>query len=399
MKLKLFKKSPFGVGSIGIGAAFLMATSAIGPGFLTQTTVFTQQLLASMGFVIFISVIIDIVAQLNIWQILTANNKKASTLANEVIPGSGHALTILICFGGLAFNIGNISGCGLGLNILFPVSVETGSIISALIAIFIFLVKDVAKAMDWFVKILGVVMLLLVLYVAFVTQPPLAEVFHRTFIPATVNLTSIVTLVGGTVGGYITFAGAHRLLEEKKMIDIKEVKRSAVSGIIITACMRILLFLAVLGVLIKGFELDASNPTASVFQSALGRTGYKIFGIVLWSAAITSVVGSAYTSISFLKTLHPVFEKKHRATTIVFIILSTIIFVLIGKPITILILAGAFNGFILPFSLGLMLWVMMKRKLKHYQHPKWLLWSGWIVVAVMLWMSVVTFVNEIPKLF
>lgn len=33
--------------SILTGAAFLMATSAIGPGFLTQTTVFTQSLGAS----------------------------------------------------------------------------------------------------------------------------------------------------------------------------------------------------------------------------------------------------------------------------------------------------------------------------------------------------------------
>ena len=399
MKLKRFKKSLFKTESIGLGAAFLMATSAIGPGFLTQTTVFTQQLLASMGFVILISVIIDIVAQLNIWQILTANNKKASTLANEVVPGSGHALTILICLGGFAFNIGNISGAGLGLHILFPVSVQTGSGISAVIAIFIFLVKDATKAMDWFVKILGVVMLLLMLYVALITQPPLAEVLHRTFIPNTINLTSIVTLVGGTVGGYITFAGAHRLLEERKMLELKEVKKSAISGIIITACMRVLLFLAVLGVVSKGFDLVASNPTASVFEAALGIAGYKIFGIVLWSAAITSVVGSAYTSISFLKTLHPIFENNHRVITILFIILSTIIFIAIGKPITILIVAGAFNGFILPFSLGLMLWVMMKRKLSHYQHPQWLFWSGWMVVIVMLGMSIVTFVNEIPKLF
>ena len=29
-----------------IGAAFLMATSAIGPGFLTQTTMFTSQYMA-----------------------------------------------------------------------------------------------------------------------------------------------------------------------------------------------------------------------------------------------------------------------------------------------------------------------------------------------------------------
>jgi Mn2+/Fe2+ NRAMP family transporter len=385
--------------SAGIGAAFLMATSAIGPGFLTQTTVFTQQLMASMGFVILISVLIDIVAQLNIWQILTANNKRAPVLANEVIPGSGHVLTVLICFGGLAFNVGNIAGSGLGLHILFPVSVETGSIISAVIAIFIFLVKDAAKAMDWFVKILGVLMLALMLYVAFATHPPLVQVVQKTFLPSTINLTSIVTLVGGTVGGYITFAGAHRLLEDKKQITLSQVKQSAVSGIVITACMRLLLFLAVLGVLFTGAVLDEKNPAASVFQSALGTTGYKLFGIILWSAAITSVVGSAFTSVSFFKTLHPVLNNNTRIATICFILISTIVFVFIGKPVTILVLAGAINGFILPFSLGLMLWVMMKKKVASYQHPQWLLWGGWLVVAIMLWMSIVTFLKEIPKLF
>lgn len=400
--MKKFINSLPGTGSLsgkGAGAAFLMATSAIGPGFLTQTTVFTQQLMASMGFVILISVIIDIVAQLNIWLILTASNKRGSELANEVIPGSGHVLTVLICFGGLAFNIGNISGAGLGLNILFPVSVETGSIISAVIAIILFLSKDIGKAMDLFVKLLGIVMLALMLYVVFFAQPPVAEVVHRTFIPSTINLTSIVTLVGGTVGGYITFAGAHRLLEDKTAVqNITEVKRSAVSGIILTACMRVLLFLAVLGVLTKGFQLDASNPAASVFQSALGTVGYKLFGIILWSAAITSVVGSAFTSISFLKTLHPVFARRQRFSTVVFIIISTAVFLYWGKPIVILILAGALNGFILPFSLGLMLWVMMKRKKEHYTHPQWLLWSGWVIVAVMMWMSIVTFIQEMPKL-
>ena len=387
-------------GSAGIGAAFLMATSAIGPGFLTQTTVFTQKLMASMGFVILVSVIIDIIAQLNIWQILVANNKRGSELANEVVPNSGHVLTILICLGGLAFNIGNISGAGLGLNILFPVKVETGSIISAVIAIVIFLSKDIAKSMDLFVKVLGILMLVLMLYVVFYAEPPLSRVAHRTFIPSTINFTSIVTLVGGTVGGYITFAGAHRLLEERSAkLTMQQVKQSAVSGIVLTACMRILLFLAVYGVLNQGFQLNADNPAASVFQAAAGTLGYKLFGIVLWSAAITSVVGSAFTSVSFLKTLHPFFERQQRLVIICFILLSTAIFLLWGKPVFILVIVGTLNGFILPFSLGLMLWVMMRKQTPGYKHPQWLLWSGWLVVAVMLWMSVVTCINEIPKLF
>ncbi|MEX0636050.1 MAG: hypothetical protein WD135_04715, partial [Ferruginibacter sp.] len=112
--------------SILIGAAFLMATSAIGPGFLTQTAVFTQQLGASFGFVILVSVILDIVAQLNIWRIIAVADQPAQDIANKVFPGLGYFLSLLVFLGGLAFNIGNIAGAGLGLNVLFGISITQG---------------------------------------------------------------------------------------------------------------------------------------------------------------------------------------------------------------------------------------------------------------------------------
>jgi Mn2+/Fe2+ NRAMP family transporter len=59
-----------------LGAAFLMATSAIGPGFLTQTSLFTSQLLSSFGFVILISILLDIGVQLNIWRIISFSEKR-----------------------------------------------------------------------------------------------------------------------------------------------------------------------------------------------------------------------------------------------------------------------------------------------------------------------------------
>ena len=59
------------------GAAFLMATSAIGPGFLTQTAVFTGQLGASFGFAILASIAIDLVAQLAIWRTLVSAGRPA----------------------------------------------------------------------------------------------------------------------------------------------------------------------------------------------------------------------------------------------------------------------------------------------------------------------------------
>ncbi len=215
-------------------------------------------------------------------------------------------MAILIAFGGLAFNIGNVAGAGLGLNVLFDIDVRIGATISAIIGIAIFLFKEFGKTLDVFVKILGFVMLALIVYVVFYSSPPLGEAVLRTVYPETISPTAIVTLVGGTVGGYITFAGAHRLIDAGISGEdaLPEVNRGAVTGILLTAMIRFLLFLASFGVIALGMTIDDKNPPASVFQNAAGVVGYKIFGIVMWSAAITSVVGAAYTSVSFLKTFH-----------------------------------------------------------------------------------------------
>lgn len=379
-----------------VAAAFLMATSAIGPGFLTQTAVFTNTLLASFGFVILISILLDIGAQLNIWKILGASGLRAQELANKIIPGAGYLLTTLIVVGGLAFNTGNLAGAGLGLNVLTGWSTETGAIISAGIALFIFINKESLKWMDLFAKALGIIMILLTLYVVFVSNPPVGEAITKTFIPEKIDAMAIITLVGGTVGGYISFAGAHRLLDAGLTgnENTKEVGKSAVSAILIASTMRILLFLAALGVVSKGLSLDSTNPAASIFEKAAGELGYKIFGIVMWSAAITSVVGSAYTSISFFRSINKHFERQEKPMLIGFVIIALAIFLIVGKPVNILVVVGALNGFILPVALTLILLGSLNKKIiGEYKHPKWLIVFGIVVVIATLYLSIATILN------
>lgn len=369
-----------------IGAAFLMATSAIGPGFLTQTTVFTQQLSASFGFVILLSILLDIGTQLNIWRVVSVSRKPAQELANELFFGMGYLLAFLIVVGGLAFNIGNVAGAGLGFEVLFGIDVKIGAVISAVIAIGIFISKDAGKVMDTFTKILGFVMISLILYVVFVSNPPIFEAVQRTFIPQKFDALATITLVGGTVGGYITFSGVHRLMDAgiNGEENLPEINRSATTGILVTAVVRYLLFLASLGVVVAGFTLSKDNPPASVFQSAAGEIGYKIFGVVIWCAAITSVVGAAYTSVSFLRTFHPNFEKYNRQIIIGFIVFSTIIFILVGKPVKTLVFVGMLNGFVLPIALAIMLIASRKSRLMgNYKHSLILQVIGWLVVVIM----------------
>lgn len=375
-----------------LGAAFLMATSAIGPGFLNNTSLFTQQLLSSFGFVILVSIIIDIGAQLNTWRIITVSELRASELANKALPGSGYVLSLLVVFGGLAFNVGNIAGCGLGMEVLTGLDARWGASISAIIALIIFWSKDAGKLIDVFVKILGLAMIVLTIYVMFISHPPYLKALQHSFIPETINFKMIVALVGGTVGGYISFAGAHRLLDAgiKGERSLPQVNRSAVSGIVITAIMRFVLFLAALGVVTNGGLLEKRNPAASVFHLAAGEAGFKFFGLVLWAAAITSVIGASYTSVSFLRSFHKRIEQKEKWLISIFILLCTIVFILLKQPpSSILVMAGLLNGFILPLGLAILLLAVNSRKIfPVYRHSVYLQFAGWIVVVIMTWMSI-----------
>ncbi|MCY8907593.1 divalent metal cation transporter [Bacillus atrophaeus] len=394
------KKS--GSWSLLMGAAFLMATSAIGPGFLTQTATFTNTLAASFGFVILISIILDIFAQTNVWRIIAVSGKRGQEIANMVLPGLGYVIAFLVVIGGLAFNIGNIGGAGLGLQVLFGITPEMGALISAVIALLIFVIKEAGKAMDRFTQIAGFVMILLTVYVAVTTSPPVGQAVAKTFVPEDISIFAIVTLVGGTVGGYITFAGGHRLLDAgiKGKESIPQVTKSSVVGILITSIMRIALFLAVLGVVSRGLHIDESNPAASVFQLAAGNVGYKIFGLIMWSAAITSVIGAAYTSVSFFKTFSPKIEKNSRGIIIGFIVISTLSFVTIGQPAKILVLVGSLNGLILPIALGTLLVAAYKKKIVgDYKHPLWLTCAGIFVVVIMAIMGIYTLFTQMPALW
>jgi Mn2+/Fe2+ NRAMP family transporter len=377
-----------------VGAAFLMATSAIGPGFLTQTAIFTEKLGPSFGAIILMSIILDIIAQANVWRVIAISGRRAQDIANMVLPGLGIVLTTLIVFGGTVFNIGNVAGAGLGMNGFLKVSIVEGAIDSAIIAICIFLIKEAGQAMDRFTQWLGLLMIGLTLYVAFQSSPPLFLAAQKTFLPDKLDFAALVTIVGGTVGGYITFSGGHRLLDAgiSGIHNLDKVTRSATMGIIVASSMRILLFVGALGVVATGVKLHEGNPPSSVFYNAAGAIGVQMFGVVMWAAAITSIVGSAYTSVTFLRTVVPWVNKRRRLTIVLFISFSTLIFATIGRPVIILLWAGRINGFILPLALGVMLLAAHRPDIiGSYKQPWWLTALGLVVVMIMIGASITSF--------
>ena len=376
-----------------IGAAFLMATSAIGPGFLTQTATFTGQFKSAFALVIVATILLDVTTQLNIWSVIGVSGMRGQDIANKVVPGLGYFIACLVALGGLVFNIGNVGGGATGLNVMFGLPVKAGCIISGAIGILIFLSKDAKEGMDKLTKYLGTMMILVVLYVVFKSKPPVGEAVAgiASFDQAPDLVLPLITLLGGSCGGYIAFSGAHRLLDTgyKGEKDLPKVRQSVLMGVGVSGTMRILLFLAVLGVVtampeIVGSEGWVASPPAEAFRAGAGVIGYKIFGLVIFFAATTSIIGAAYTSVSFLKTLHPFIMENEKWFVIGFIAVSTVVMTLLGQPATLLVLAGAVNGLILPLTLLTVLAASRNKKIvgENYKHPTILLVLG--IVAVVL---------------
>jgi Mn2+/Fe2+ NRAMP family transporter len=55
---------------------------------------------------------------------------------------------------------------------------------------------------------------------------------------------------------------------------------------------------------------------------------------------------------------------------------------------------------ILPIALALLLLATRSRKMmQDYQHPFWMKLAGWLVVATVTWMGVVTIINATKQLY
>ncbi|MEQ1141910.1 NRAMP family divalent metal transporter [Acinetobacter soli] len=384
-----------------VASIFLMATSAMGPGFLTQTATFTVKMGAAFGFGILLSIIIDYVVQQNIWRVVTLTQKRAPDIANIALPGSGYVLAVLVIFGGFFFNIGNIAGAALGLNALFGLDTKWGGVISGAMAIMIFASRKASLVVDKSMIILGILKIAIIVVVAFIVAPPMADAFHQTILPSHVDFASITTIVGGTVGGYICYAGAHRLLDKGAVgpEHIAEVSRAATKGIVVVGVMRYVLFLAILGVVVSGATIDLAshnaNPAAQAFQYAAGEFGFKLFGLIFWAAGISSSIGAAYTSVSFFTAFKKDLDLKQRNfCTIIFIALALLLYVLIGAtPASLLVFVGGLNGLVLPIGLTIFVYVAACRKdmLGGYNYPMWLTVLGILTCLLTWYMGYVSF--------
>jgi Mn2+/Fe2+ NRAMP family transporter len=328
-----------------------------------------------------------------VWRVIGVSGRRTQELGNLVVPGLGWVMAGFLLIGGLVFNVGNVSGAGLGTDAMFGLDPKIGGALSAVIAIGVFLSKRAGVAVDRIVVVLGLLMIVLTTYIAISSGPPVGQALKNVVLPEEVSFLAITTLVGGTIGGYIVYAGAHRLIDSHVTgpDHVRDITRGSVTGVVITGIMRVVLFLAILGVVAGGGDLGKENQAANAFHIAAGEIGLRVFGVILWAASITSVIGASYTSVSFVTFRARTSDRTRTVLVCAFIAVTTLAFVLAGAaPTTLLVFAGAFNGLLLPIGIAVLLWVATRRTdlLHGYRYPRWLLAVGWAAWLLTVYLAV-----------
>lgn len=138
-----------------LSVAFLMATTSVGPGFLTQTAVFTNIYKIDMAFPVFASMFITFGIVMNLWRIVGVSGMRIQDIANKVAPGMGYVVGILLALGAVAFNFGNVSGSALGINVLTGVDTTWGALFTGVVGCLLFVVHNASKRMDQMARYLA----------------------------------------------------------------------------------------------------------------------------------------------------------------------------------------------------------------------------------------------------
>lgn len=370
-------------------AVFLMASASIGPLFLMSTADLTIQFYERLAFVIIITGIIELGIQMNIWRILTVAKTPAHLVINKIIPNFGTFMSVVVLLGGIAFNIINILGLGIGISLLFNVDIKLGASIGLMIAILFYLLNRNRITLETFIGVMlsFIIAIILLAYAFTATDVPYDVTLAKTVLPMIDYdiVTTIAMMVALSIGGYISFAGAHRLIDVEITGEKYKtaVTRSAAYSVIIVTVTRLLLFFTILGLSRSNVILFKDNLLESAFSEVFGGLGSYALGILFICASLTSIVSVAYTTGTFIKSVNDIIKKYIDVVLLMLVLTSWFIFLLKGEEVVLLQITTILNGLILPVILGGILHSSRRSDIVgHYRHPLWLSIYGVLSLAV-----------------
>lgn len=388
-----------------IGAIFIMMTASITPAFLLTTADLTNELKTTFAYVILVTLIIELGFQMNLWRVVSVSGKPIHQLINTIVPKLGNVISFFVILGGLAFNIIAIIGMGVGFNLALGLDVKVGATIGVFLAILIFAFKAGRDNLDLIAPILGVVILLITAftYIFVFNKVPYDEVFVRTIMPQNIERTivPIAMVLAGTIGGYISLSGAHRLIDGKITgMKYRHVVTNASNlSVILTSLVRVFIFLIVIALIASNTILFSDSVLESAFVEIYGDYGNVALGVLFIIAAVTSISATTYTAGTMIQSYNIALKKHLNIVLVMYIVTAWLIYLMVEEPTILVLCSFALNGILIPVILGGMLHATRRKDIVGaYKHPLWMSIFG-VVALIFTFIAAFYMIYELRILF
>ena len=360
------------------GPGLLVMAAFVGPGTVTTASVAG----ANYGFALLWAVLFSIVATLVLQEMaarlgLVARKGLAETLATTFKSRVFRVLAITliisaITFGNAAFEVGNIAGASMGLEVLTGFSARIWSLVVGAISAGL-LAVSFYRALERLLVGLVVLMSFMFLMTMFIVQPSFTDILAGMFIPRmpSGSLLTVVALVGTTVVPYNLFLHSSSVKEKwHKAVPLGQALTESRIDTVVSILLGGLITLAVVTTaattfFTSGVEIVGAETMARQLEPLLGPAAKYFFAVGLLSAGITSAItaplAAAYTMSGLLGWGMNMNDRRFRATWMMILFIGTVLAASGIRPVPAIIFAQAANGVLLPVT-AVFLLVVMNRK-------------------------------------
>lgn len=361
--------------------AAIVAAAFIGPGTVTTCTLsgasYGYTLLWAMLFSTIATIVfqemasrVGIVTQMGLGEALRERYQHKKGILIFVI-----ILVIAAIFiGNIAYETGNITGGAMGTNLVFPeISIPWWSVIVGAVALAL-LASGSYKVVEKILMALVIIMSVVFISTAIVSQPDWGGVLKGLFVPAVPNeenaWLTVAGLIGTTVVPYNIFLHCSASAQKwKDRSQIKTARWDAIISIGLGGIISMMIIIAAANPSLAGQEITSAGDMAKAMQPLLGDWAKYFFGIGIFSAGLTSAItaplSAAFATSGILGWGGDMKKLRFKAIWMVVLAVGVVLAAigLTSSPTEMIIIAQAANAVILPIIAILLTIVVNDKKL------------------------------------
>ncbi|MBD3949999.1 divalent metal cation transporter [Tuanshanicoccus lijuaniae] len=398
-----------------IGPGIILTGTTIGPGLLTTAAMLGANFNYSLLWLFIPIAIMGFAFVYSSYLVSLLTDKPVIHAIRHYYGGKAAAFVGITLFISCTFfTIGNITGTGAGMHLIFGMDWKIGAIIMLIVLSLIYLSKNVYNKVEGIMSVLVFGMAIAFMYTLIDIGGPdynqVSDGFFHWSIPAGGMLT-IVGFLGSsasiTTGVYGTYLAKEKGWKKENLFN-GSIMADTISHIIgVVLITSIIMMVGAVVLYTTQSQIKSPADLAEMLTPTMGkRLASFVMGVALVSAAFSSITGNTTRSVVLLnagfdKPTHFEDSSIRRNSIIILVISAIIAFTYGGSPTQLILISNVLTNIATPVAGFYMCRLILKEEIYQkfgMKRPTWIVVMYYVSYIVYVFFTVLLLSERIPKL-